>query len=464
VSSATLAQLRDARRQTPGNGSSDDYRSPGQRDRDRILYSLALRRLGTVTQVAAAGETQLFHTRLTHSLKVAQIGRRMAEKILIELPKQVGTRSDAILERLGGLDPDVVEAAGLAHDLGHPPFGHIAEKKLSKILPANQLGRFEGNAQSFRIVTKLSTGYAGRTGLDLTRAVLRALLKYPRIQGSADTKDDPHDPAVTRKSKWGVYATEDVDYQFAMQLGRQERLTLEAQIMDWADDISYAVHDLEDFVRAGLIPIDRLKTSDVEWQRFMTAATPSLTSRGFRNRVSVEAGAYIRFRLPLEAPYDYSIQDRNALHELASELISRYIEEADLSDGRWRIDPQKQCEVELLKQMTWYYVIDSPALASLQLGQQRLIKDLFDALVDWCTDKDVRRRRLPGQLAFYRDAVLSDKEELRLLSGSADDERMLMSRAVADYIASLTEVQAIQMHRRITGRAEGSAFEVWPRL
>jgi dGTPase len=157
-----------------------DRRSPAQIDRDRILYSTAFARLAEVTQVVAAERGHVFHNRLTHSIKVGQLARRMAEKLLREQPDEVAA--------LGGLDPDVAEAAGLAHDLGHPPFGHIAEETLHHLVQTK--GRlkdgFEGNAQSFRIVAKLAvsdalptTGTKTIDGLNLTRATLNGILKYP---------------------------------------------------------------------------------------------------------------------------------------------------------------------------------------------------------------------------------------------------------------------------------------------
>jgi len=184
---------RDTRRH--GSGASDQ-RGAGQRDRDRILYSSAFKRLNGVTQVVAASEGTIFHNRLTHSLKVAQLGRRLAEHLL----DQKGEREKA--EAWGGLDPEVVDAAGLAHDLGHPPFGHIAEKALDDLvtnpssaglgdIPRNPDG-FEGNAQTFRILTWLSAHHETKyPGLNLTRATLDATLKYPwprNLQGSPEDK------------------------------------------------------------------------------------------------------------------------------------------------------------------------------------------------------------------------------------------------------------------------------------
>jgi predicted deoxyguanosinetriphosphate triphosphohydrolase len=149
----------------------DHPRDPWQRDRDRILYSDALQRLANVTQVASPGEGIVFHNRLTHTHEVAQIARRLAEKLRTEQP-QLAARCD--------LNPDVVEAAALAHDLGHPPFGHIAEEELDRLASANGAPEgFEGNAQSFRIIVRTEPHRIGYRGLDLTRATLNAVLKYP---------------------------------------------------------------------------------------------------------------------------------------------------------------------------------------------------------------------------------------------------------------------------------------------
>ncbi len=242
--------------------SISDQRTEGQRDRDRILYSAAFRRLAGVTQVAAAGERHNFHTRLTHSLKVAQVARRIAE-----YHTNPGTpTSPSLIAALGGIDPDVVEAASLAHDLGHPPFGHIAEEVLDQELRARDVNDgFEGNPQSFRIVTVLELRQAKRPGLNLTRATLNAILKYPWH------REDGHEK---KERKWGAYRSEEGIFRWsrAMNPPDDESQSLEATIMDWADDISYSVHDLEDFYRVGLIPLDRLASDSKEIDRFIKRA------------------------------------------------------------------------------------------------------------------------------------------------------------------------------------------------
>ena len=160
-----------------------------------------------------------------------------------------------LLKVCGGPDPDVVELAGLAHDLGHPPFGHGGEAAINKAMRNRGLSEgFEGNPQSFRIVTRLAVRYAEQEppGLDLTRASLNAILKYPWLW----------EKAGENKGKWGAYREDTDCFEWARDSAdlREGQLSVEAELMDWADDITYAVHDLEDFYRAGLIPLERLYT------------------------------------------------------------------------------------------------------------------------------------------------------------------------------------------------------------
>ena len=235
----------------PGPREGDD-RTPFEEDRDVVLYSSAFKRLLSVTQVASASAGYVFHTRLTHSLQVAQVGRRLQEKLRKKQPE--------IARELGGLGPDLVETTYLTHDLGHPPFGHLAEEALDE--EAGPFGGFEGNAQTFRIVTQLGIRSLAYPGLNLTRGPQRAILKYPWVYSKRP--DDPTH-STARKPKWGAY---DCDRDAFAQVWQDDTggpivpRAPEAELMDWADDVTYSVHDVEDFFRAGLIPLHLLKSYD----------------------------------------------------------------------------------------------------------------------------------------------------------------------------------------------------------
>jgi dGTPase len=341
-------EKRHRRRHTLKAGKADptDSRSPAQKDRDRVLYTSSFRRLAQITQVIAADTSHVFHNRLTHSSQVAQVGRRTAERLLVLHPKEVA-ESD-------GLDPDVVEAACLVHDLGHPPFGHIAERELNA-LAGPEIDGFEGNAQSFRIVTKLSQHSPLHRGLDLTRATLAAILKYPWRRGGNHEKEN----------KWGAYRSENKDFEFALELcgGKIGRRTIEAEIMDWADDITYSVHDLDDFFRARKIPLHLLADRRYDHERavFFEAVAQRHPDKKsvWRDQMALnEAFNEVMIGLfPLKDVYSGRWKERASLREFSSQLIGRYVGGTSIKvtgDGQCRlhVDEHLMLEVAMLKELT----------------------------------------------------------------------------------------------------------------
>jgi len=431
---------RNARRHTsPGARRPDgsDVRTPAQKDRDRVLYTSSFRRLAQVTQVVAADTGHVFHNRLTHSLQVAQVGRRLAERLAKLYPGE--------LESSTGLDPDTVEAACLAHDLGHPPFGHIAEEELNE-LAGSDIDGFEGNAQSFRIITRLSQHSPLHRGLDLTRATLAAVLKYPWYRGA-----NPDKP-----KKWGAYKSSEKDFQFATELvnGKSER-TIEAQLMDWADDITYSVHDLDDFFRARKIPLHLIadRKYDAERSLFFEAVEKRHAGEGgvwADHSALHEAFNQVMVGLfPLEGSYTGTWKERASLRDFTSQLIGRYAGGTSLAvkgDGSvyLHVDEDLLLEVAMLKELTWVYIIEAPSLISQQYGQRQVIKKLFQVYMDAASDT----KHLNLFPPYYRQAIEDQKQ----------DERTVR-RTVIDLIAGMTEEQALAVHNRLTGVSLGSGLE-----
>ncbi len=395
-------------------------------------------------------EAQLFHNRLTHTIKVAQVGRSLALALL-------QTQDEARIIAGGGVDPDVVEAACLGHDMGHPPFGHLAEEALQQRLRHYpSLDSFEGNAQSFRIVTKLAVRSIDKNqpALNLTRATLRALLKYPWLKADAP---------VGKEDKWGAYVSERSVLAWAADkdLGPPDRRSCEAELMDLADDITYAVHDVEDFFRGGLIPLDRIASSDAEVATFIRSAWPRLTTKGFDQSKLEAALENLRSAFLPDEPYHGRYEDRAALHLFASNLITRFIVGTFLSaDGHVNVGESERHEIALLKELTWFYVIESPALMTLRHGQALMIRRLFTAADRWATKAGKTGvQNLPVELRELIRSIQEDEEAIKVY-GSATT---LQRRAVADYVASLTELQAVRLHERAYLGSSGAVLDPWLR-
>jgi dGTPase len=422
----------------PESTREGDDRNDFQHDRDIILYSSALRRLSTTTQVVSGESGYVFHNRLTHTLQVAQVGRRLAEKLII-LQKDLAQHLE--------VNPDVVEAAGLAHDLGHPPFGHLAEVELNRLVQGRRgVQGFEGNAQSFRIVTALAFRSEEFQGLNLTKRTLRAILKYPWTYSGRK---------LANSRKWGAYDSELKHFQAAVGqrgYGPYPR-SAEAELMDWADDLTYAIHDADDFFRAGLIPLHLLRTSPRgspkldERERFLQYVAAkkkniSELSKTSDSELSEILEDLLASYFLLSAPYQGTRQDRGRLRTFTSQLVNRYINGIKLieprKDGRVvEADANFRKELALLKQLTWHYVIDAPGLALQQHAQRKIISSLYDVFLNEA-NKRPPSRLLP---AYYR-------ERLQVGSSGLTDRP---ERVVIDLIAGMTESRAVLTYRKLNG-------------
>lgn len=431
---------RDERECGRASKPKPEQRSPSQIDRDRIVYSHSFRRLGGVTQVVSPSEGHIFHNRLTHSLKVAQVARRIAEKL-------TQTRADKLrAARHGGLDPDVVEAAALAHDMGHPPFGHVAEEELAHLAEeAGDPDGFEGNAQSFRIVTHLAAHGSAYRGLNLTRACLRAILKYPWLKGQAPLGQNP--------KKFGCYGTESARLSWAQQHQVPPfRRSLEAEVMDFADDITYSVHDLDDFYRAGMVALQPLLSNEGELDKFLAdwvAEGRARTSWVKKWRPSFRQ--VLRFVFE-QRPYTGQFEQRVRFRTISSALIQKFVFGVRLRNLRepgnlLHCDDRVKAEIEFLKRLVWVYVIKNPRLGTQQAGQREIIRRLFQIYLE-----AVEKRRREIVTPVFHDVL----DEIDLAPVSSEERRKREVRLAVDIVASLTDQQASMLFRRFTGVAIGS--------
>ncbi|WP_322938379.1 deoxyguanosinetriphosphate triphosphohydrolase [Nocardioides bizhenqiangii] len=395
-------------------------RKPFERDRARVVHAASFRRLAAKTQVVGPQSDDFVRNRLTHSLEVAQIAR--------DLSRALGTH------------PDIAETAALAHDLGHPPFGHNGERALNRL--AADCGGFEGNAQTLRLLTRLEAKTADTdgdsVGLNLTRATLDACTKYPWPKAEAPQPGGVHSDGVTREgAKFGVYDDDRPAFDW-VRIGAPagRRRCVEAQVMDLADDVAYSVHDVEDGTVAGKIDLTRLDREAV-WETVRSWYAPNTTDDALDE---VLTGLRQIGSWPTTS-YDGSRRSLAALKNLTSDLIGRFcgaVQQATFaaSDGpfvRYRgdlvIPAQTWTEITALKGIAAYYVMQDDDRVALQERQRELLAELVIVLQD----------RAPEELD---EAFLADWH------AAADDAARL--RVVVDQVASLTDASAVSWHERLT--------------
>lgn len=433
--------MLEARRQERKFLDTPDQRNAYARDRDRVFYTDEFRRLAEITQVITP-TGYAFHNRLTHTLEVSQISRRIAEKLLRDRKHQ---KKQSFPE----IDPDVVETAALIHDLGHPPFGHIGEAVLDELVSVHDPDGFEGNAQSFRIVTRLAVQSQSYVGLNLTRASLLAAMKYPHLRGELPL--DPSDEVqVKRHRKYGAYQ-DDLEYFLFARAGQSTEMpTIEAQIMDHADDIAYSIHDLVDFYRAGILPAENMK-QDSFFERFFEREK-HLVLKDI-DIEEPEAKTCIRNAIDLMVGDFYSGRriEHASLKSAASNFISNYVENIRLNpEGTGLcIDPTYKVELAFFRRMIWAYVIHRPQLSTQQRGYRNIIENLFRIYWNSIED-DYQRNIVPPR--FMEDIDV-------LLKVDAEQYRSSKARLVSDIISSFSDRQAIMMYRRLSGIDPGQVTD-----
>jgi dGTPase len=384
-------------------------RTEFMRDRARVIHSAALRRLAAKTQVAVPWENDFQRTRLSHSLECAQIGRELGESL--------------------GADPDLLETACLSHDLGHPPFGHNGEEALADL--AQSCGGFEGNAQSFRLLTRIeakTVSESGKSvGLNLTRASLDAATKYPWSN-------------QVNPKKFGVYSDDEPIFNWMRQGAPDGKKCIEAQIMDWSDDCAYSVHDLEDAIFAGQVTVKNFENDFDTLYKEMVS--------GYKSDATKDEAAAALLRLQglscWPVYFDRTHRSLARLKDSTSQLIGRFVLAAESETRRLHgdgpltrysanleIPREAVIEVDFLKAVAGHYLISAAASQDRYEKQQVLIQELVEMLF----------QSAPAEL----DPIFEDDWKL----ASSDGEKL---RVVIDQIASLTDPGAYALHAHLTAQ------------
>ena len=434
------------------------HRSAFRRDYARVLHSPAFRRLQGKTQLFPSVEHDFFRNRLTHSLEVAQI----AKAIALRLNKNYNYFQEH------PIDADLVETAALAHDLGHPPFGHNGERALDDCM--KDRGGFEGNAQSLRILAKLAKKEPQRSpevGLNLTHRTLASILKYDApIPIEREPKDllvkgfYATEAELVRRVKRSILKENDVEDGFK---------TIECQIMDLADDIAYSTYDLEDALKAGFVTpmqmilatlkdrvygpiLDELKIDQATLFKHMMDIwlEPAFDPQSLMldtSNVDVRKGEHLA--LLAAAIYDKTqgiIENGTARTKLTSHLVHECVEGTDVlvNDGfpalsEVKMKPDLLMRVNVLKRLTYGLVIESPNLKTVEYRGYEIVREIFRALSDEGGDM-----LLPDD---YRERVVNAPDELA------------KGRAICDFIAGMTDRYAIEFYGRLRSESAQTIFK-----
>lgn len=434
-----MKQIWIARQQESIAKRQHDHRSPFQRDRARILHSAAFRRLQSKTQVMGSGQSDFYRTRLTHSLEAAQIGSGIISQLRSKFPE--------LCKALFPDDDTLIESICLAHDIGHPPFGHGGEIALHYMMRDH--GGFEGNGQTFRIVARLEP-FSEHSGMNLTRRSLLGLLKYPQTLDNLNKYISPIQPENFRQlraSEWhppkGIYHDDldilnwvlaplsAIDKQNFQQIEnkknhhhRTKYKSVDCSIMELADDIAYGIHDLEDAIVTGIVNkhdfekhvIEKLLTiNDVWLQQYSITLAEKLFS-------------------------EQHFKQKDAIGGLVNYLItSIYLDDINCSKGTTfeepllkynaKLPPVMAQVLKIFKDYVYQFVIKQTNMQRVEYRGQQIVMELFEALAS---------------------------DPLRLLPSNsakrwqkAKDEQLNPHRVISDYVAGMTDEYATRLYQTL---------------
>ncbi len=380
----------------------DDERSPFEIDRSRIIHSAAFRRLQGKTQIFGVANDDFFRTRLTHTLEVAQIAKGIA--------------------LIAKTNPELVETIALAHDIGHPPFGHSGERALNDLMMDKRFGIFDSNAQNLRILAKLEFKSRKYNGLNLTRATLDGLLKHKR------------DVTSDGKPKNYFYPSEEKLIHWIIDTTPEKHLSFEGQIVDWADQIAYSVHDIEDGIHAQMITSMSLH-NPMALQKITEALAGSFDTSSIQKAFQ-ELTNEVRNIESIGSARERACERKS----LTSRLIHSFVTGVTVKsagNGKVRkrhaydleIPKELQCRSKVYQQIAMELVIHNHTVASIEQRAHNILGKLFEAL----TAKDALYLYTDEYRQFYSEA-------------QTDAER---GRVACDFIAAMTDHAAENFYRRL---------------
>ncbi|OXM83730.1 deoxyguanosinetriphosphate triphosphohydrolase family protein [Paenibacillus rigui] len=435
--------LRKLRLNDTTHSKSSEERDEYEKDYARLIQSPAFRRLQGKSQVFGAGSGDYYRTRLTHSLEVSQIAREVARRMNKAYPFLARKEHPGLI-----MDPEVVEAASLAHDLGHPPFGHKGEEVLNHLLRADHGMAYEGNAQNFRILMFLEKRAGSGSGLDLTAAVLLGINKYPYCLDDAGRIK-------------GVYTKE---WEDIAELRRKWQMpdgcsTLEAQLMDLCDDIAYSTHDIEDGIRAGKIQMNRTFFED---ERLLLNLIQEIVSDpGYEPEDwdGVDMKAMVKevlasFLTQWETIYaECNKEASRTRREIKARWVSLFAHQVGIiedtakswkrvtfvRDGRQDLNLLRT--MEILKKLAWVTLIKDFRVQRLQKRSEIMIQRLWASFIEQDT----------GRLIIPPDWI--ENYELH-------KSRWPWPRFVADYISGMTDAYAEKVYAELFASKSGSIYEM----
>jgi len=450
----------DIERRNMSYKKTGDHRDPFETDRARVIHSFSFRRLQSKTQIFGLNESAFLRTRLTHSLEVSNIGRAVTAMInrLIWPDYPTGTITPLYADLCGTIDTSVIEAACLAHDLGHPPFGHRGEEALNYSVwtrwPKNDNG-FEGNGHTLRLLTNENLEAHGeRGGLNLTRTTLLTIVKYPELYRElVNTKFYPEEPRCPPFRKWSppkcihneeaeildwlLVPFSSEDCVLFKSIDRYERnhaktraKTLEASLVELADDLAYGTHDVEDAFFSNLISpetiIAYMDASEFERRETYERFVSLITTMG-----KGEPGGDRR-----SAVFEKKGAASSLINSLLSSVILKSDDQFTHPRLRWNVALPHDAQLVLnaLKQSVYECVIHGPAVQSLEYRGGLIVKNLFDA---FHTSPEL----LPGKPGHLLAETTHEPERIRILT---------------DYIAGMTDDYAERIYNRLFLPGSGS--------